>query len=235
VPEGTLERLFAAHPADVAFVHAGLRDVAAAFDGDPYDRLFDALTAAYDSVLVAGFTPSFLDSGVYHKRYSRPEFGAFARAFLDDADHRTDDAVYSVLVAGDYRFEDCRHERSFGPEGCWAKLDRDDALFVDVGTDRFRCSHLHYVEARADVPYVTETAHEGVRIDADGVERVTQRCPTDDYYRRYNRRKLERVLREAGALDCHERNGLVLRFCSARDVRTALEPRLRRDPYALVT
>ena len=232
----TLDRHFSAHPAEVAFVHAGLSDVAAAFDGDPYEVLYDTLTGHYENVLVAGFTPSFRDSGVYHERYSHPEFGTFNRLFLDDADYRTHDAVFSILVDGDYRFDDCTHSRSFAPHGCWAQLDLDDVLFVNVGTDGFRCSHLHYVEQHYDVPYVTVSAHDGVAIRNDGtVERITQWAPSDDYFRRYNRTKIQRVLRDAGVLDVVDVGGLRLRFCRARAVRTVLGERLAADPYFLVT
>lgn len=230
------DRQFGAHPADVAFVHVGLSDVNAAVDGDPYEVLHDALTRHYDSVLVAGFTPSFRASGVYHAAYSRPEFGTFNRLFLADADYRTDDALFSVLVEGDYRFPDCDHARSFGPGGCWAKLDRDDVLVVDVGTDGFRCSPLHYVEARHDVPYVSTERHEGVRLrEGAAPERVVQRAPRDDYLRRFNRGKLERVLRRDGVLDVADVGGLTFRFCRAQVVRRALAPRIERDPYYLVT
>lgn len=231
-----LDRVFGAHPANVAFVHAGLSDVAAAFEGNPYEALHDALVRHYDSVLAAGFTPSFRDSGVYHKRFSRPEFGAFNRLFLDDADYRTDDAIFSILVEGDYRFDDCLHARSFARDGCWAKLDRDDALYVNVGTDGFRCSQLHYLEQRYNVPYVTVSSNEGIMYrDETAHERVTQWALQDEYVRRYNRNKLERVLQEAGALDVVEIGGLTFRFCRAKAVRTVLGERLESDPYFLVT
>lgn len=233
---GTLESLFAAHPAETAFVHVGLSDVNAALPGNPYYRVRNALTRQYENVLVPGYTPSFLDTGVYHRQYSRPAFGTFARLFLEDATYRTADPVYSILVDGDYRFDECRHTESFSRESCFGKLDRDDVLFVNVGTDGFRCSHLHYVERRADVPYCTVSDHEGVVYHTPTeYETVSHTCPTDDLYRRYNRQKLERMLSDAGVLTTYDCNGLSVRFCRARDVRTVLESRLDADPYYLVT
>lgn len=233
---GVLADRFAAHPAETVFVHVGLSDVDAALPGNPYDRVRDALTAQYENVLVPGYTPSFLETGVYHRQLSPPAFGVFARRFLEDATYRTADPVYSILVEGDYRFDDCRHTESFSRASCFGKLDRDDVLFVNVGTDGFRCSHLHYVERRANVPYCTVSTHEGVVYHSSTeYERVTHSCLTDDFYRRYNRPKLERVLSDAGALTTYEYSGLRVRFCRARDVRTVLERRLDTDPYFLVT
>lgn len=236
VPDGTLKRLFAAHPAETVFVHAGLSDVNRAFGGNPYDRLLEALTAEYDNVLVPGFTPSFMSSGVFHRQYSRPEVGTFARLSLSDAAYRTADPVYSILVHGEYRFDECRHTRSFARDGCFGKLDRDNVLFVNVGTGGFRCSHLHYVEQFHDVPYTTVTEHDGIVYHTDTrFETITQLCPTDDLYRRYNRSKLQRTLTDAGVLDCYDCNGLNVRFCRARAVRRALEDLVDEDPCYLVT
>jgi aminoglycoside N3'-acetyltransferase len=236
VPDGTFTDLFAAHAADAVFVHAGLSAVNAAFAGNPYEHLFDALTAQYDNLLVPGFTPSFLDAGVYHRTYSRPEFGTFARLFRSDAAYRTADPVYSILVHGEFRFETCDHGRSFAPAGCFGKLDRENVLFVNVGTSGFRCSHLHYLEQRHDVPYVTVSDHDGIVYHTDtSFERVSHSCPTDDLSRRFNRAKLERRLSDAGVLDRYDRNGLTVRFCRARDLRTVLDDHLSADPYYLVT
>jgi len=236
VPAGTLAELFAAHPADTVFVHAGLSAVNAAFPGDPYAHLFDALTAEYENVLVPGFTPSFLSAGVYHRAYSRPEVGTFARLFRADADYRTADPVYSILVHGEYRFEDCCHTRSFAPAGCFGKLDRENVLVVNVGTGGLRCSFIHYLEQRHGVPYITVSEHDGVVYHTDTeFERVTQSCPTDDIYRRFNRAKLERRLAEAGVLDAYDRNGLAVRFARARDLRQVLDDHVASDPYYLVT
>jgi aminoglycoside N3'-acetyltransferase len=222
--------------ADAVFVHAGLSDVRRAFDCDPYRFLVDRFRAHFESVLVPGFTTSFKRSGVYHKRFSQPEFGTFARLFLEDADYRTDDAIHSILVAGPYRFEECDHHDSFGDNGCWEKLDRDDVLYVNVGTDWLTATQFHYLEQRYDVPYVDVTAHQGVIYHADAdYEQVTQLNHTDALLRKFNRPKLERVLERRGVLDVHDLGGLRVRFFRSRALRRALAPEIRRDPYYLIS
>lgn len=236
VPPDTLDRLFDAHPADVAFVHVGLSDVDATLPGNPYRRVRDALLDHYGSVLAAGYTTSFRKTRRFHRQRTPPEYGTFARLFHADATYRTADPMYSILVHGDYRFDDATPSESFTEASPFGSLDRDDALYVNVGTDGFRCSHLHYLERRADVPYCRVVDLEGVVHHTDAErERVTHTCLVDDHYRRYNRPKLERVLSAAGVLHSYDCNGLRVRFCRARDVREVLEPRLDDDPYFLVT
>jgi len=237
VAQAKLDDLFEryARDADEVFVHAGLSDVESAFGGDPYRFLLDRLREHFESVLVPGFTLSFTRSGVFHERYSRPEFGTFARLFLDDADYRTDDAIHSILVSGPYRFPDCDHADSFGEDGCWAKLDREDVLYVNVGTDWLTSTQFHYLEQRYDVPYVDVVPYEGVVYYDDATfERVTQVNHADAMLREFNRPKLERVLRDRGVLDAYDLNGLQVRFFGAGALRRALAPELGRDPYFLV-
>lgn len=238
VAKSRLDALLATHAADndVVFVHAGLRDVSAAFGGSPYRFLLDRLTHHFESVLVPGFTPSFRDSGVYHKRFSRPEFGAFARLFLDDAEYRTDDPIHSILVKGPYRFDECDHADTFGEAGCWAKLDREDVLYLNVGTDWLRSTQLHYVEQRYDVPYVDLATSTGViYYDDTHFEDCTQRNHEETILRDFNRPKLSSALRERGVLDVHDLNGLAVRFFGAGAFRAALADDVRRDPYFLIT
>jgi aminoglycoside N3'-acetyltransferase len=230
-----LDRHAATH--SKVFVHAGLSDVRRAFDTNPYDFLRSKLDARFESVLVPGFTDYFATSGVYHKQYSRPKHGTFGPLFLEDADYRTDDAMKSILVEGPYRFEDCVHRDSYHPEGCFARLVEEDTLVMDVGTPWLTCSHLHYFESRLDVPYLVDRTFEGV-LCADGAdcERIEQTCgiqPSPFYS--WNKPKLTRALERDGALARYDLNGLEVLFFTLGDLRESLVPRLRADPYYLVT
>ena len=220
---------------DTVFVHAGLSDIKRAFQCDPYEFLLETLEANFDSILVPGFTPSFRSSGVYHKEYSRPEFGTFAELFLDDAEYRTDDPIHSILVKGDYRFDGCDHHDSFGESGCWAKLDRDDVLILDVGTDWIVSTQHHYLEHRFDVPYVRSATHEGVMFDGSG-ERTPITQTNYDYTMPMKRNALgiQSYLTETGSLTRHTLGGLNLMTISARDLREELAPAVKRDPYFMV-
>lgn len=217
------------------FVQVGLSHVNAAFGERSYERLYGELTRQFDSVLTPGFTPSFRESGVYHKQYSRPQVGMFPILFMRDADYRTADALHSIQVSGPYRFDGCDHHDTFGPEGCWAQLDRDNVLFANIGTNRLVVTQEHYVSFRADTPYHEAETHSGVvYYDEESHEEIEQRNDTFTSFYSWNRPKLENYLAERGVLDRRDRNGLKLSFVRARDLREALEPKIEADPYFMV-
>lgn len=220
---------------DTVFVHAGLSDIRHAFQCDPYQFLLQTLEANFDSILAPGFTPSFRDSGIYHKEYSRPEFGSFARLFLDDAEYRTDDPIHSILVKGDYRFDDCDHHDSFSEAGCWAKIDEDDVLFLNVGTNWIVSTQHHFLEHYFDVPYVRSTTHDGMILDGSGdPKQITQTNYEYTMPMKRNALGIQAHLTKTGALTKHTLGGLNVMGISARELRESLAPAIARDPYFLV-
>lgn len=238
VDPSAIEAVLDRYDDDTVFVHAGLSDVKAAFRTDPYEFLRGVLTDHFESVLAPGFTPSFKESGVFHKHYSRPRYGAFPRLFLSDCDHRTDDPLHSILVEGPYRFDGSDPRTTFGPNGRFARLAADDVLYLSVGTPWFRATQLHYLECKYDVPYVEQTDHEGVVYhDETEHERVVQTNYTNEnpYLYAFNKTKLERRLRDAGALDRYDLGGLRVYLTRAGELERVLGPELERDPYYLIS
>lgn len=220
---------------NVIFVHVGLSDVNAALPGNPYERVRDVLDRNFESVLAPGFTDYFRTSGVYAKQHSRPMYGAFYPLFLSDADYRTDDACKSILVRGEYRFDGRDHRDTFGPDGCFAQLREDDVLFASVGTPWLMCSFLHYLEAKADVPYVSEETFEGVAFDNGESSEIEQSTHYSDGYWRFNKLKLHRHWRERGLVDEYDLGGLRVFFSSAADIHDFVRDKLSSNPYYLVT
>ncbi|MFW6320818.1 MAG: AAC(3) family N-acetyltransferase [Halohasta sp.] len=238
VEEATLDRLLDQYSDEAVFVHVGLSDINAAFEGNPFEFLAAKLDERFDSVLVPGFTPSFRkqDGRVFHKQYSPPRFGTFSRLLHDRGAYRTDDATNSILVRGPYRFPDCDHHDTWARGGCFGKLDRENVLYLNVGTDWLTASQLHYVEWYFDVPYVRPATYEGViYYDETSHEPVSQR--SHEYRREvtWNRAKISDYLASEGVLDRYNHNGLRLFAFRAREMREALAPQLAADPYYLVT
>lgn len=233
LPESALRDALDAFDADVVVAYAGLSDVAAAFGGDPYERLRDALFAQFDAVLTPGFTFSFRETGLVDLDSAPPEVGRFGRRFLADADFRTADPVFSLLGAGRFEFDADGTDCSYASGGYWTELHDRDALYLNVGTDRFRCSAFHVAELRHDVPYVSVVEDRGV-VRQDGIARpVVHRAPADDHYRRFARRK---VLADLGdALVDRSVGGVRVQGCRASHVDALLDDRLASDPYYLVT
>lgn len=230
------DTILSGYDEDVVFVHAGLSDVGSAFGDDAYEFLLDRLESEFDSVLSPGFTQSFRRTGYFHETESEPELGAFARLFFADADYRTDDPLHSILVAGDYRFEDSDHHDTFAPSGCYGRLDADDVRILNVGTPWLVSTQLHYVERVLDVPYARTVPVEGTIYRADGDhEPVTQYNYNKNKYVYYwNRLKIQQDLMIDGVLDHYDLNGLTIISVTAHDMLESLRPRIVDDPYYLV-
>jgi aminoglycoside N3'-acetyltransferase len=238
VDETELAAVLDQYSAETVFVHIGLSDINAAFDGNPFEFILERLDDRFDSILTPGFTPSFRkdDGRVYHKQFSAPRFGVFSKLFHSVADYRTDDATNSILVRGPYRFEDCDHHDTWAQAGCFGVLDHENTRYLNIGTDWLTASQLHYIECYFDVPYVRTAEYDGViYYDETTCEPITQRSHE---YRRpvtWNRAKISDHLASEGVLNRHNCNGLRISGFNAREMREALGPKIAADPYYLVT
>lgn len=236
VREEQLDAVLSRYNDNVVFVHAGLSDINAAFRTDPYRFLLRKLDTHFESVLVPGFTPSFRASGIYHKKYSKPEYGTFSRLFLNDADYRTDDAIHSILVRGEYRFSRYDHHDSFGEDGCWSKLDEENVLYMNIGTPWIVSTQHHYIEHEAEVPYLERSAHDGViYYDETNSAALTQYNYQYDDPSKRSAVKIASYLSDQDALSSYCLNGLKLRFFRAGDLRRTLMRKIESDPYYLIT
>jgi len=233
VHPAALRAALSSFDAETVVVHAGLSDVAAAVDGDPYEHLRAALFEAFDTVFTPGFTFSFRESGCVNLDRAPPEVGAFGRQFLADAEFRTDDPVFSLLCAGEFGFETDGTDCSFAPGGYWDELHDRDVLYLNVGTDRLRCSGFHLAEVRHGVPYVSRTELQGNVQQNGRVDAVTHSIPVDDHWRRFARRNVRRELGDA--LVDRSLGGIRIQGCRASAIDTLLDERLASDPYYLVT
>ncbi|UIP00014.1 AAC(3) family N-acetyltransferase [Halobaculum sp. CBA1158] len=232
-----LERVLDAYADyDEVFVHVGLSDVNAAFDGNPYELLVDALTDAFDSVLAPGFTDYFRESGVFDRQHSKPMHGTFSTLLLEEADYRTSDPCKSILVAGEYRFDGCTHRDTFAADGCFQRLYEDDVLVVAIGTPHWKCSYLHHLEAKYDAPYSVERTIEGVVHDDGEATEIEQRTNYyDSIFWTFNKLKLQRDLDAAGVLESYDLNGLGVYVTPIRELDRFVGREMAADPYYLVT
>ncbi len=236
VNEQEIDDVLTQYDDDVVFVHAGLSNIKSAFDTNPYEFLLDKLDKHFKSILAPGFTPSFGSSGIYHKQYSKPEYGAFSRLFLQDSNYRTDDAIHSILVRGDYRFEEYNHNKSFGENSCWCKLEENNVLYLNIGTPWIISTQLHHIEHKMDVPYLQQTEHPGVIYhDSTSHNETIQYNHKYEYPIKWNRHKIARALRQHGRLSINDFRGLNVFFFRAGDLHQILTNKIRSDPYYLVT
>jgi len=230
-----LHNVLSKYEDETIFVHVGLSDLNTALSGNPYEILTSVLFEEFETILTPGFTPSFRASGIYDKQSSRPEVGMFPLLFMNDAEYRTNDAIHSILISGEYRLNDCNHQRSFGEDGCWAQLDQDNILIANIGTNRLVSTQYHYISLQADVPYHTEETHSGTIVFEDGSRKAVEQV-NDTFRGRYNwnRWKMEHYLNQQGVLERADMNGLKISLFHAQDMRLALESQLAKDPYYMV-
>lgn len=239
VPEWEFDRVLDRYTdEDVVFVHVGLSAIRQAFDHNPYEFLLGRLDNRFESILNPEFTPVFrsIDGSVYHKQYSMPKFGTFSRLFLEDCEYRTDDPTNSILVKGPYRFDECDHFDTWSEDGCFGKLDEDNVLYLNIGTNWIRSSQIHYIENLFEVPYVEIQEYEGVIYhDKQHYEEVIHRSHQYTMPVTWNRSKLRADLEDAGVLKIYDLEGLQVFAFRARELRHALTPKILADPYYLVT
>ncbi len=225
------------------FVHIGLGQIKAAFKVSPYEFIIEALNKRFKNIITPGFTPSFRKSGVYHKKYSLPEYGYFSRSFMKDANYRTDDPVYSLLVKGNYRFGIEHYiEDSLGLKGPFNQLDRDNVLCINIGTKWLVSSHLHFIEYNSMVPYIEKQIYEGIiYYDEHNHDRIsTINYVNKHWFNKYatimwNRFKISRDLYKYGVMDYYNINGVKVYAFKVGDMKKVLEAKINKNPYYLIT
>lgn len=225
---------------DTVFLHIGLSDIKSAFNRNPYDFLMEKLETSFQTLIVPGFTPSFKQTGIFHKKFSFPEYGTFPKLFLHDAEYRTDDAIHSVLIRGNNRYTNCQNRDSFSEESCWAKFDEENTLILNIGTEKFLMTQLYYIERRNNLPYVEKPKYDGViysnPYEFSTIRQVNHKCQHNfPVSMPPNWRKIESYLKSTNSLWDFSTNGLTVYAFRAKDVRISLENKLEEDEYFLRT
>jgi len=224
------------------FVHIGLRQIKNGYGVDPYDFIMEVLTKRFESIIAPGFTPSFRTTRLYHKVYSRPEYGMFSWLFLNDITYRTDDPIYSLLVYGDYGFENSYSKETFGKGSCFDQLDRDNVLCLNIGTKWAVSSQIHFSEYKNMVPYINKTEYKGIiyydtheHNDISVVNYVNNHWFNKYVSIIWNRHKISRHLQKGGILDYYDLDGVKVYAFRLKELRLFLDDKLSKDPYYLLT
>ncbi len=224
------------------FVHIGLSQVKEAFSCNPYDFLMECFSKNFKSVIAPGFTPSFKTTGLFHKKFSRPEYGLFSKLLLNDATYRTDDPVYSLLVYGDFEFEKMYNKEVFGEGGTFSQLDKENVLCLNIGTIWPVSSNIHFTEYKNELPYIKKAEYKGIIYYDDVKHEKTSSVvyQYDYWFNKYvtllwNRFKLLKQMRKKGIIDVYNLNGLNIYAFRLKDLRLHIEDNLRKNPYYLIT
>jgi len=228
---------------NTVFVHIGLKQIKTAYGvDDPYGFIFNELTKRFQSIMTPGFTPSFKKTGLYHKELSKPEYGSFAKNFLNDATYRTDDPAYSLLVYGKYDLTGCNTKESFGKGSSFEKIDKDNILNINIGTKWLVSSQAHYIEYKNMVPYIKKETHEGI-IYYNSTEHEKTSVTTYKnihWFNKYlsiiwNRGKMLKDMLKSDIIEYHNINGLKIFIFRSGDLKQFLDEKIKKDPYYLIT
>jgi len=220
----------------VVFTHVGLSDIKSAFQVNPYDFLLQSLEERFESVLAPGYTPQFRSRGVYDVQSSEPAYGTWPKLFFRDAEYRTEDALHSILVRGDYRFEDCAYHDTFAADGCFGQIDRENVLILNVGTPHLICTHNYFVERHSETPYHEIRHFEGKLIRQDGTEtRIRQSDRSSTVFTKQAWKKIQAAGVERGVIDQYDLGGLLVLAFNAGEYHEFLREKLLSDPYFMVT
>ncbi|MFP4289441.1 MAG: AAC(3) family N-acetyltransferase [Bacteroidota bacterium] len=226
----------------VVFIHAGLSQIKQAFAVDPYSFLMESLTERFQGIIAPGFTPSFRTTGLYHKEFSRPEYGKFSWLFHQDASFRSDDPIHSLLVRGEYGFQNSYTPETFGPGSCFDQLDRENILCLSIGTQWPISSQKHYVEYRSDLPYIRKVQYQGViYFDKQQYRNISVvNYVRTHWFNKYltlmwNNYKIARQMQKRGIMQIYDLNGLMVYAFRLQDLRRFSDEKFIHDPYYLFT
>ena len=219
------------------FVHAGLSRLKNFQNaGDSYLFLLSQLKSFFKTVLAPGFTPSFRHSGIYHVNFSIPEYGAWSRLFLKDADFRTNDAIHSILGIGDeFDFSKCNHQDSFGKDSCFYELVKNNVLIANIATDDFVCTLIHCLEKINNTSYILEDLVEGeVYTNNTNHFHVTQSNYKPCFRYIWDRKKILSDCKKAGILHDYSCHGIILYFFKAGDFFDFISGKMKADRFYLL-
>ena len=227
---------------NTVFVHIGLRPIKSAYQTEPYSFIFEALTKRFNNIIAPGFTPSFRKTGLYHKKYSIPEFGKFSGLFLNDATYRTDDPIYSLLVYGDYKFDNLYAKETFGHGSCFDQLAKENILCINIGTKWAVSSQIHYSEYKNNLPYISAVEYDGIlyRNETQYEKIKTVNYTNNHWFNKYvtvmwNRHKILNHMHKKGVLDYYNLNGVKVFAFKLGDLGRLLDEKLSKNPYYLLT
>lgn len=231
-------------PNSNVFIYAGLRKLYKILNlsyNDITDMIIEKILENYhvDTVFTASFSPSFRASGLYSVLHTRAEFGAFSELARQKAIYRTNDAIHSVSIHGKIPnyIKNLDHSRTFGENGVFAQMKKENTYILNIGTERLVSTYLHYIEEEQSVPYKIRPAlYTGVSIsDHKTYSKINQINHKYTFPCEFNRSKIERELLKNNALEKIDNFGVDIRLFNTARLHDVISPRVKEKPYYLVT
>jgi aminoglycoside N3'-acetyltransferase len=225
------------------FIHAGIKSIKGLSGDNSVDvvkNLINTIKQEYspNAIIAPAFTPSFRTSGIYSKMYSKAEYGAFAEIFRAQAHYRTDDAIHgcSIITEDIKQFVSLDYNESFGKNGFYNSLVQDTYI-LNVSTNYFVSTYLHYLENDLCVPYKKMVPKWcGVTLTEENQAEEKEQINHAYYYNTViNRDKLISKLRKKQVIVESEHCGVSVSAISVRKLDEIIRSEIVKNPYFLVT
>jgi aminoglycoside N3'-acetyltransferase len=205
-------------------------------------EIVDCLRCLYEprAILVPTFTPTFRTTGVFSVNHSRSEVGVFSEMLRHLSTARTPDPLHSlaILTRDPSDFSTLNYEDTFSYEGIYGTVHRSKSYILNIGTDGFMATQLHFLERLCKVPYLNmeKARYTGIVYDRD--DRCQKRVQVNRANRvpvHFNRQKLVRLFRKDSLIQEHWLNGIWVSAISTQDMTASLSPRMLTNGFFLVT
>lgn len=231
-------------PNSQIFIHAGMKSIKM-LTGDGYDviitKLIKALQDVYtpSAIIAPSFTPSFRKTGVYSKNHSKGEYGVFSELPRHQANMRTDDAIHGVAIFSDdiTKFDHYNYQDTFSEGGFYASL-KENAYILNISTNFFVSTYMHYMEEDLKVPYKKAggLSSKGVMYDENNqVKDIVQNNHHYLFRSEINREKVKKVLKEKNLLQFNNYLDLENSCINVSDLDIGLREEMIKNPYYLIT
>jgi len=221
-------------------VHAGIKRLITHNAASTTVEIIEFLEKKFEptSIISQSYSPSFRRSGIFSSKFSRAEIGAFAEEFRKFSNRRTPDPIHSVSYISKNLslFKSINYKDTFGEDGFFASLYFRDAVQINIDTNRFISTYLHFLEEQLSVPYKHQNSiFEGFKVD-DKVMSIKQKNHSYKYPLEFNRRKIYKYLKDNNVIFDIEKNAsVIISIVKIKDMHDLISEKILKDPYYLVT
>ena len=225
------------------FIHAGLRNIKKS-SGDEYHSIVSKLIIEINNIyspsaiIAPAFTPSFRASGIYSKKHSKAEYGAFSELFRGISIYRTNDAIHGCSIISDNyaEFDKYDYNHTFGENGIYKNLI-DNTYIINISTNHFVATYLHYIESYMKCPYKNHNAcWNGVLLNEynEAIEK-SQHNHAYLYDCEINRKKLIKALINKKEIVIKKYSQLTVSAISVKKLYSIVRSEIENNPYYLIS
>lgn len=227
----------------ILFVHGGLKKLAKKTNKSYEEivkEIISLLKKEYSpkAIIFPSFTESFKKTGVFSMNYSGAEAGALSEISRRLINYRTKDPLHSVIIDSKSlsEFEKLDMTDTYGNKGLFAYLNQNNAIILNISTNHFISTQIHYIEEEMKVPYLSEdNKFSGIIFDEKD-KPINSTIRNRSYKQKVymNWQKIERYLSKDNSLKTKYYKGLKLQFIDTKLLFSKIKEKIIEKPFFLV-